>query len=373
MGFKILSVSDSCFINWNNFELNIPENFTGMCYIYVNGLSGSVHDDIEKITKIKNINGINEIIISSNNFEVAKYFNLLLKGFDGKKIYNLLNDFDIKNRTELDFSNLNYEEVTIPFDYIMYIKQIKGITGYNLMHTTNKNIITIDTNKQKSYPNIQEIVNSIIDEIFGRLPMNQLDDIDKSVLVSNWIQKNIQFIKGKITNVAGRLFICDDYEPSDDTEDIMTVANKHFGVCNGIAKLSVALLSNPRVGCKCNMVRSPGHAYFTQIIDNEIYGVDNTWCITRNPNHVDECLMAASFSDTYLLIGKDKLNEDEDTMSHHLRQGIYKGEITQKSLPRERIHQSIEKLKALGVSFEYHEQPIFIQYEEKKISSDKHK
>lgn len=252
------------------------------------------------------------------------------------------------------------------FDYIMYGINPNGITAYNLVNLKRDNIVTIGRNQQKAYPNIQDRVNGIIDEIFGQLPMEQLDEIDKNVLVSNWIQRYIQFIDGKISNSGGKRFICDDFNATDDREDIMTILDKHFGVCNGIAKLFVALLSNPRVGCKCNMAHSPGHAYFTQIIGDFPYVTDNTWCITRNPQHANGCLKSSSFSDEYILIGQDKINEDEDTLFHHTRDGIFKGTIFEHGIPRDRIKQSIEKLRALGVDFSYDEPPVFIQHEEVK-------
>ena len=40
MGIKILSISKECNINWNNFLIDVPEKFSGTCYIYsVTGMS----------------------------------------------------------------------------------------------------------------------------------------------------------------------------------------------------------------------------------------------------------------------------------------------------------------------------------------------
>ena len=366
MGIKILSINKGLSINWNNFSIELPENFSGTCYIYIDGLNGDSQQDLEKIARIKSIPGLQELVISSNDFRVAEYFNVLLKDFNIKKHFDLLNDLEIKDRAEIDFSKLSFDEATIPFDYIMYGINRNGITAYNLVNLKRDNIVTVDSNQQKAYPNIQDRVNGIIDEIFGQLPMEQLDEIDKNVLVSNWIQRYIQFIEGKVSTSRGKRFICDNYKSTDDTEDIMTILDKHFGVCNGIAKLSVALLSNPRVCCKCNMAHSPGHAYFTQIIDGVPYITDNTWCITRNQHHVDESLKASSFSYEYILIGRDKISEDEDTLFHHTRDGIFKGTIPENGISRERVKQSVEKLKNLGVTFNYDEPLIFIQQEEVK-------
>lgn len=362
----------ACIINWNNFPIEIPKNSSKeCCYIYVDGLNGDSQQDLEKISKIiKSIPGLKQLRISSNDFRVAEYFNVLLKNFNIEKYFDLLNDFEFKDRSEIDFSALSFDESTIPFDYIMYGVDPNGITKYNLQTEKQDNIVKIlPQHSQKKYLNIQDKINCIIDEIFGQLPMEQLDEIDKNVLVSNWIQRYIQFIAGKVSEVGSKEFICDDFKANDDTGDIMTIIDKHFGVCDGIAKLSVALLSNPRVNCKCNLSYCyyyDAHAFFTQLIDGVPYITDNTWCITRNPHHVGESLKASSFSDEYILIGQDKISEDEDTLKHHTRTGLFKGTIPENGIPRERINQSIEKLKNLGVTFSYDEPPIFIQHEEVK-------
>lgn len=287
-----------------------------------------------------------------------------MREFEGKKEFNLLNDLEIKNRQGIDFSTLNYDEVTVPFDYLMHGISQEKINKYNLINFKRGNIVTVDFNQQKNYPELVEKINHITDEILEGLPVEKLNDIDKSVLVSNWIQKHIQFIEGKVSNVGNKKFICENLTENEDKEDIMTVITKKYGVCNGIAKLSAALLNSPKMNCVCNIAYSPGHAYCTQNIDGELCIIDNTWCITRNPNHIDGSLKAGSFSDEYLLIGEDKVNENENTLFYHTRIGIYKGAISKKGIPRERIKQSVEKLKTLGVEFSYTEPPIFIQYEE---------
>ena len=131
--------------------------------------------------------------------------------------------------------------------------------------------------------------------------------------------------------------------------------------------LSVALLNNPRVNCQCHIVSCPGHMYFVQTIDGKQYGVDNTWGITRNPNKMGEALKAREFSYEYLLIGNDKLNESENTRRYHTSRGYHKFEIEDCGISRDRIQQSVEKLKSLGVEFSYDEPPVLRQYLEQDI------
>lgn len=364
--FKILGIRKACEINWRDFLLECPESFSGMCSIYVEKLDGNVQRDLDKISQIKALAGLNRIEVISSDFRIADYFDKLLEGFEGRKEFDLLNDLEIRDRANIDFSKFHYDEVTVPYDYLMYIKNSEGIHKYSTTNFKSGKIIESGESKQYAYPDMKEKIDSIIDEIFGNLAMEALDDVDKSVLVSNWIQKNIQFIEGKISTVKNKRYICEDFNSKDDIEDVKTIMDKKFGVCNGIAKLSVALLSNPRVGCKCNMAHSPGHAYFTQIIDGKTYVTDNTWCISRNPNHMKDSLKASEFSSEYLLIGQDKINENESTLAYHTRYGIYSGKIEKQGISGERIEQSVQKLKSLGVDFSYNQPPIFIQHEEQK-------
>lgn len=52
MGFKIKieSIGSSIDINWNEFEnIDIPENFSGLCRIYVDKLDGNIEEDVKSL------------------------------------------------------------------------------------------------------------------------------------------------------------------------------------------------------------------------------------------------------------------------------------------------------------------------------------
>ena len=54
-------------------------------------------------------------------------------------------------------------------------------------------------------------------------------------------------------------------------------------------------------------------------IDGKNYYVDNTWCITRNPNKYEDILKATEFTDKYLLFGSDtanKIGNHDDLVSY---------------------------------------------------------
>ena len=79
---------------------------------------------------------------------------------------------------------MSYDYVTVSFDYMMCIPN-SNISSYANHEIREGNCIfagVIDS--QINYPELHGLVNSIIDEIFDELPMEELDDVDKSVSVA---------------------------------------------------------------------------------------------------------------------------------------------------------------------------------------------
>ena len=357
------------FVNWNEWDLSKITDSVNSIQIYVDRLGDDIEKDV-KIEELRNIPNLEGITIISQDIGVAYYFDELFKKapVPYKKDFVLLNDYEVKDRSNVNFKDTDYSSVYIPFDYIMYIPSNDKISGYTCAET-------IRTEGRffcgESAPNCNSIirtnVNEILDEILEGLPMEQLDDIDKSILVSNWLQRKMQFVEGRVSNVAGKKYICNAFKGIDHKAgNIETAINEKHGVCAAFARLSCTLLNNPRMNCKCNMIYSKEgtHDYFVQEIDGKQYVVDNTWNITRNPNRFEGALKAKSFSHEYLLVGEDKMNENVETRKHHMPFGFLNYHVENIGIPREIIEASVEKLKSLGVDFEYHEPPVFKQYEE---------
>lgn len=145
---------------------------------------------------------------------------------------------------------MSYEEVIVPFDYMMYIPNL-NISRYTSHEVRKENcILPVVDEPQRNYQELPSIVNGIVDEIFDGLPIEVLDDVDKSVLVANWIQKKMQFIDGKKSNVQGKKYICDEFIGNKSlTSDMLTAIKHNYGVCSAFSKLSVAVLNNPMVNC----------------------------------------------------------------------------------------------------------------------------
>ena len=131
-------------------------------------------------------------------------------------------------------------------------------------------------------------------------------DIEKIILISNFLQNNVQFVdKNNISSCLGRTYITDsgDINVGLNVYDPLNVIFNHFGVCEGIANASSILLNNPFMNVNVGGVCGDNHAWNWVLIDGKYYYFDNTWFITRNPNQFPESLKASSFDSSYLLFG----------------------------------------------------------------------
>lgn len=364
-------VETSYYCNWSNLNIKIDlKKFNGNIIINFDSISDNIEEELIKVKEILSIEKLNKITFTSEKYEYAKIISKLFEKVNVRKRFELINDFQIRNRNEIDFSVLTFDEVVIPYDYYMYIKNKKGITEYGYRYVNNNGVVTYDSSRDSvlSLTGIDYKIEQVLDEIFSGIDINELTEVDKSVLISNWLQKNIQFLEGKESKVGDKVFICDDYNEIYDLENPLTLLDKHIGVCAAFSKVSLFLLTHPKVGCICNLVPVSGHLFFIQDIYNHKYAIDNTWCVTRNKKHYvdefgNESLKAMAFNDEYLLFGQEKIEESEDIKKYHTANS-YLGNfnISLSDFSRDIIKKSVEKLTQLGVEFYYDINPMYIQY-----------
>lgn len=364
-------VETSYYCNWSNLNIKIDlKKFNGNIIINFDSISDNIEEELIKVKEILSIEKLNKITFTSEKYECAKIISKLFEKVNVRKRFELINDFQIRNRNEIDFSVLTFDEVVIPYDYYMYIKNKKGITEYGYRYVNNNGVVTYDSSRDSvlSLTGIDYKIEQVLDEIFSGIDINELTEVDKSVLISNWLQKNIQFLEGKESKVGDKVFICDDYNEIYDLENPLTLLDKHIGVCAAFSKVSLFLLTHPKVGCICNLVPVSGHLFFIQDIYNHKYAIDNTWCVTRNKKHYvdefgNESLKAMAFNDEYLLFGQEKIEESEDIKKYHTANS-YLGNfnISLSDFSRDIIKKSVEKLTQLGVEFYYDINPMYMQY-----------
>lgn len=354
-GITIGKVNTPCYIDWNKF--NIENANASNLIIYAHDLERDIQRDIQKMEILRNMPNLQNLTICSNDFNIGIYLSEVLKDIPILKDFHLIDDFKISDRSDISAEKLikGTRLVTIPNSYIQWGAKKKNLNyGY---HTINNIPIALkDTaDSNNCYPSEKALakIDSIVDE-FLQIP--DLTLIDKVVLVSNYLQRQVQFVSGKISETADGKYICEDYsyEKYGGIDTVDNVLFDRIGKCNCISRTMMLMLNNPKMNVNCRIASTLGHSFCSVYDDEtgELYCIDPTWCISRNPNRFKETLKASKFSDEYLLIGKDKLS----TMDHHDYINLVQQEFAEVGIDRNLICQSVEKLKRYGIKFEYPEE-----------------
>ena len=340
-------------VNWEDFSIIKQEGvFNGKCRILAENLSGEISNDVEKMKKITEIEGINEVIIESKDVRVGEYLGELFRKLKPNNIkcsFNLLNDFEMKDRPEIDFDRLPYDSISIPIDYMMWMREYKKSVfvrepDIRLKKGNYERQIGKDPNEENA-DKLYQNINKILDEIFENINLSEISDLDKIILVCNWIQRNISF-----PNMI-------------DHGTLQGVIEKRVGRCHEISELTEVLLNNPRVRCKTLLEHAPDHDYNIVIVNGNQYIIDNTWNITDGGK-----IATDKFCDKFLLVGQDFISENSRRKYFHTPEKTFDGDIetstffeqklAKDSFPREEVIASIGKLKRMGVEFDYHRKPI---------------
>lgn len=354
-GITIGKVNKPLYIDWNKFE--ISDINSSNVIIYAHDLERDVQKDIEKAEILRSMPNLQNLTICSDDFYIGVYLSEVLKEIRTFKDFDLIDDF--KN---LDRSYISAEKLaegsrlkTIPNSYIQWGAKKKNLNyGYHKIDGVPV-ALKDSADSNTCYPSEKALaeIDRIVEE-FCQIP--DLTLIDKVVLVSNYLQRHVQFVSGKISETVDGKYICEDYS-YEKYRGIDTVDNVLFdriGKCNCISRTMMLMLNNPKMNVNCRIASTLGHSFCTVYDDEtgELYCIDPTWCISRNPNRFNETLKASKFSDEYLLIGKDKLS----TIDHHNNINLLQQEFAKVGIDRDLIQQSVEKLKRYGIKFEYPEE-----------------
>lgn len=261
-------------------------------------------DLLRKIIVLLDINQINCL-----DYESAIYLEEHLKE---PVDLSLVDDYQTKDRSYIDTTKFTKHKFYIPLSYFMWgIKFNESCNIYCMRSSLNDNMFSSngDTILYKdTLLKIKEIINSIQNQT--------LSDLDKYILVSNYIQSKVQYVESGLKSHADKVYII-DANPKDVTSEkvgsIETVINENYGLCMAIANTTTLLLNNPIFKLNVRSIYGDSHVWNIVTIDNKTYYIDNTWAITRNKNRVEEALKATSFSSDYLLFGLITANN----IGHH--------------------------------------------------------
>lgn len=286
--------------------------------------------------------------INCFDYESAIY---LENNIEGNFEISLIDDFKNVDRSYINPNKFQNHKLNVPLSYVMWainiqeeilVKIFSSSTNYNMFSANG------DESLEKSIlDEVTKIVTSLNEE--------GLSDLDKVIIVSNYIQSKIQYVSDIISPADRNYSI--EASPQEvswnKTGLISTVINNNYGLCMAIANATTVLLNNPTMNVNIRSVFGSSHVWNIVNIDGNFYYIDNTWGITRNPNRVNEALKAQSFSDEYLLFG----NKTAIDIGHHEPETVVEGTVEQQDFNKAVIRQRVKKLSS-KVDFENYSSPL---------------
>ncbi len=222
-------------------------------------------------------------------------------------------DFENRDRSYIDTRKFDKFAVSLPLTYLMWNANFPNTTQVNMFKLLN-NLTPANGNKTLSKDTLLQIK-----EIVLKLQeIGAEDDLQKIILISNYLQRNVQYVSGTESEASDGIYIVSSPLSSDKLDTnaglIETVINENYGLCMGIANTTTVLLNNPILNINVRSMFGCSHVWNIVKVNNTFYYMDNTWNITRNDNRLYEALKAKSFSHKYLLLGR-KCSEE---IGHHI-------------------------------------------------------
>ena len=276
----------------------IQTSLSGTILVNYNVLNNNL-DLLKKVISILNITQINCL-----DYESAVF---LEENLENTIDLNLVDDYQNKDRSYIDTTKFIRHNFSIPLSYFMWGVKFKNSCNVRcLRYKEPVNMVSINGDEilyRSTLEKLKEIIQSITEE--------QLSDLDKCILVSNYLQSKVQYVADGLKSHADKVYIIEAHEEQvtiEKVSSIESVINENYGLCMAIANTTTLLLNNPIMNINIRSVYGSSHIWNIIIIDGKQYYLDNTWAITRNKNRVEEALKALGFSDDYLLFGTSTAN-----------------------------------------------------------------
>lgn len=324
-----------------------------------NGYSGIYIDDFEllknnfdlfqRIVDLKNIDKF-----YSKDYKALIYIEENLKDYANIRL-SLIDDFENRDRSYLEPRRFEKSELEIPFSYLMWNIDIEDrqkmslynyITNDKMWNSNSYDYVTLEELKR-----IKELVITLSEKY------KDLSDIEKTILISNYIQNTVQYVDdNNVSEASDGVYITDSngiIVDGSKTGNAYNALFNGFGKCNAIAHATTILLNNPYMDVNVRGIYGNGHVWNVVEIDGKRYFVDNTWCITRNKDRYTESLKARSFSDDYLFFGTDTASR----IGHHNLE-TYCPTVQKDDMDREKL--LIIRNGLLSIEdFDHYNKPVF--------------
>lgn len=266
------------------------------------------------------------IAIYCKDYESALLVNELVnKGIIKPYEIYLMDDQEQKDRSYIDATVFKNVTLRVPNTYAMWgVKFDDKLWVYQYQL---QNDLTNETEFSGYYDHetLKEVERIAL--MISEFP-EVLTDVEKIILVSNYLQKYCQFIEGKESHVGNDIYVLDDVQdensvnPKNVTQivlgDSKTALFNNFGVCRTFADATTLLLNNPYLRIKTRNVRSEyPHVWNVVELNGKTYQLDNSRAISRGKYRLPDALKTAGFDYEYVLygqaysdeIGHEKMND----------------------------------------------------------------
>lgn len=208
----------------------------------------------------------------------------------------------------------------------------------------------INNSNVNSYHHLSYASQNVVDSFCNNAnSIEDLTEIDKIILISNYLQSSVQYCNGKITTANGKKYETAYDGNREDFSSPNTVIEKNYGNCAAISGAFHIL--GEKLGLSISRVDVGDHSYCIYNYNGKIYIIDPTFGCTRNENQVFGAPKAASFSDKYVMIALSDLAHT----GHHILTTMLIDDprLATRELDRNIIIESVKKLKNKGIEFTY--------------------
>lgn len=270
-----------------------------------------IRNNVALLLKYGNMGNID---LLCGDYESALIINELInKGKINKFTIYLMDDMELKDRSYIDTSLFQNVRFVIPNTYAMWNVKFNDKL-YVYPYLCKDGIRSENYSEYYDKETLSEIKR--ISSMISEFPSN-LTDVEKIILVSNYLQMYCQFIEGKDSSVGDDIYIVDnineDVIPNpisisrEELGNPKTALFHNFGVCRTFADATTLLLNNPYLKVNVRNVRGKNHVWNTVEINGKTYQLDNSRAISRGKNRMEEALRATKFNSEYILFGEDSI------------------------------------------------------------------
>lgn len=292
---------------------------------------------IDNIDLLKHILALLGIIqINCLDYESALF---LENNLENKVDLALVDDYENKDRSYIDTTKFVKHNFYIPLSYFMWGVKFENSCNIRCLRYKQYDNMTSVNGDNILYRETLERIKEIIQNINS----SELSDIDKCILVSNYLQSKVQYVANSLKSHADKVYVIEADEKdvtSKKVGSVDSVINENYGLCMAISNTTTLLLNNPIMNVNVRSLYGDSHVWNIITIDGKQYYIDNTWSITRNKSRMEEALKATNFSDEYLLFGSNTSNN----IGLHNSLCYINGELEQEDYSKKDIQERVRVL-----------------------------